>query len=109
MHACFNATVKVNHNLCNVAATGLGLSIPWCCSIVAVLTPYHCVTRRKQRRPGIALNDNTTQVPTARSSADLTKPNHIPTQHTRAKDKVILQMATPQAASSQHTHVAFFV
>ena len=39
-----------------------------------------CVTRRKQQRPGIASNDNTTHVPTARSSADLTKPNQTPTQ-----------------------------
>ena len=29
------------------------------------------VTRRKQQRPGIASNDNATNVPTARSSADL--------------------------------------
>ena len=35
-----------------------------------------CVTRRKQQRPGIAADDNTTHVPTARSSADPTKPNH---------------------------------
>ena len=27
-----------------------------------------CVTRRKQQRPGIASNDNTTHVPTARNS-----------------------------------------
>ena len=64
------------------------------------------VTRGKQQRPGIASNDNTTHVPTARSSADPTKPNHTPTRHTRAKDKMILQMVTPQAASSQRTHVA---
>ena len=32
-----------------------------------------CVTRRKQRRLGIASNDNTTHLTTARSSADLTK------------------------------------
>ena len=37
------------------------------------------VTRRKPQRPGIASNDTTTHVPTARSSADLTKPNHTPT------------------------------
>ena len=65
-----------------------------------------CVTRRKQQRPGIASNDNTTHVPTARSSADLTKPNHTPTRHTRAKDKIILQMATTHTASSQRTHVS---
>ena len=32
--------------------------------------------------------------------------NHTPMRHTHAKDKVILQMATPQAASSQRTHVS---
>ena len=31
-----------------------------------------CVTRRKQHRPGITPNDNTTHVPTAGSSAALT-------------------------------------
>ena len=35
------------------------------------------VTWRKQHRPGIASNDNTMYVTTARSSADLTKPNQI--------------------------------
>ena len=64
------------------------------------------VTRRKQQRPGIATNGNTTHVLTIRSSADLTKPNHTPTRHTRAEKKLILQMATPQAASSQRTHVS---
>ena len=39
------------------------------------------VTRRKQQRPGIASNDNTSHVPTARSSADPTKPNHPPTRY----------------------------
>ena len=58
-----------------------------------------CVPRRKQQRPGIALNDNTTRAPSARSSADPTRPNHTPTRHTRAKDKMILQMVTPQAAT----------
>ena len=33
-----------------------------------------------------------THVPTARSSADLTKPTHTPTRHTRPKDKILLQM-----------------
>ena len=57
-----------------------------------------CVTWRKQQRPGIAANDNTMHVPATRSSADLTKPNHTPTRHTRAKDRMILQMATFSAA-----------
>ena len=47
-----------------------------------------CVTRRKQHRPGIAPNDNTTHVPTAGSSAALTKPS--PTRHPRAKGKTLL-------------------
>ena len=45
-------------------------------------------------------------VTTARSSADLMDPNQTPMQHTLAQDKIILQTATPQAASSQRTHVA---
>ena len=48
-----------------------------------------CVTRRKQHQPGITPNDNTTHVPTAGSSAALTKPNHTPTRHPRAKGKII--------------------
>ena len=48
------------------------------------------VTRRKQHRPGIAPNANTTHVPTAGSSAALTKPNHTPTPHPRAKGKILL-------------------
>ena len=39
-----------------------------------------CVTRRKQHRPSIAPNANTTHVPTAGSSAAPTKPNHTPTR-----------------------------
>ena len=49
------------------------------------------VTRRKQHRPGIAPNTNTTHVPTAGSSAALTKPNHTPNRHPRAKGKILLQ------------------
>ena len=71
----------------------------------AMLQASSSVTRRKPETPGNAPNDNTTHVPTATSSADLTKPNHTPTRHTRTKDKTILQMATPQAASSR-THVS---
>ena len=32
--------------------------------------------------------------------------NHTPTRYTLTKDKIFLQMATPQAASSQRTHVS---
>ena len=64
------------------------------------------VTRRKRQRPGIASNDHTMHVPTATSSANLTKRNQPPTRHTLAKDTMILQIATPQATSSQRTHVA---
>ena len=69
----------------------------------------YCVTRRKQQRPGIASNDNTMHVPTTRSCADLTKPNHTPTRHIRAKEKIVLQMATPQASSSQRTRIRYCV
>ena len=65
-----------------------------------------CTIRRKQHRPGIASNDNTMHVPAARGSEDLTKPNHTPTRHTLAKDNVIPQISTPQAASSQRTHIS---
>ena len=51
-----------------------------------------CVTRRKQKRPGIASNDHTKHVPIARSSGDLTKPKHTLTRHTRAKDRIILYL-----------------
>ena len=64
-----------------------------------------CVIRRKQQRPGIAPNDNTMHVTTARSRADLMKRNQTPTRHTLAEDTIILQTASPQAASSQRTHV----
>ena len=66
----------------------------------------HIVTQRKQHRPGIASNDNKIHVPTARSSADLTTQTHTPTRHTLAKDRIILRIATPQAASSQRTYVS---
>ena len=59
---------------------------------------YTRVTRRKQHRSGIAPNANTTHVPTAGSSAALTKPNHTPTRHPRAKGKILLRMVTPHAA-----------
>ena len=47
------------------------------------------VTRRKQHRPGIAPNANTTHVPTTGSSVAPTKPNHTPTRHPRAKGKLV--------------------
>ena len=47
------------------------------------------VTRRKQQRPCITPNDNTTHVPTVGSSAALTKPNHTPTRQPSAKGKII--------------------
>ena len=63
-------------------------------------------TWRKQQRPSIASKYKRMHVTTARSSADLTKPNQTRTRHTLAEDTVILRIATPQAASSQRTHVA---
>ena len=65
-----------------------------------------CVTRRKQHRPGSAPNANTTHVPTAGCSAAPTKPNHIPSRHSRAKGKLLLQTVTPHAAGSRRTHVS---
>ena len=57
-----------------------------------------CVKRRKQQhRPGIAPNANTTHVPTAGSSAALTKPNHTPTRHPRAKGKILLSQCVVQS------------
>ena len=67
---------------------------------------YACVTRRKQHRPGIAPNANTTHVPTAGSSAAPTKPNHTPSRHSRAKGNLLLQTVTPHAAGSRRTHVS---
>ena len=60
-----------------------------------------CVTRRKHYQPGITRNDNTTHVPTAGSSAALTKLNHTPTRHPRAKGKLIPKTVT----RSRRTHV----
>ena len=57
----------------------------------------HGVTRRKHHRPGIAPNANTTHVPTAGSSAAPTKPNHTPSQHSRAKGKLLQAVMVPQA------------
>ena len=85
----------INYNL-RLSRSGLG----------CMQRSRKCVTRRKQERPGNASNDNTAHMPTARSSADLTKPNHTPTRHTLTKDKIILQTATPQAASSQRIHIS---
>ena len=67
----------------------------------------HCVTRRKQHQPGITPNDNTTHVPTAGSSAALTKPNQTPTQHPRAKGKQSYKRShpTPHEADAHTSHV----
>ena len=48
----------------------------------------------------------TLHVTTATSSADLMKPNQTPARHTLAIDTIVLQIATPQAASSQRMYVA---
>ena len=68
-----------------------------------------CVTRRKQSKPSNnqeQKQQSTQHRSTARSSADLTKLNQTPTLYTLAKDKIVLQITTPQAASSQRTHIA---
>ena len=75
-------------------------------SVLAECSLRHGVLHGKQQRPGIAPNDNTMHVTIVRSSADLPKRNQTPTRHTLANDTIPLQTATPQAASSQHTHVA---
>ena len=56
---------------------------------LAFLLTLYSVTQRKQHQPGLTLNDNTTHVPTAGSSAALTKSNHTPTRHPQAKGKII--------------------
>ena len=67
------------------AKSNADLTVPTCA----------CVTQRKQHRPGIASNENTMHVKTARSSADLTKLNLTPTpQYTLAKDTIIHETDT---------------
>ena len=61
---------------------------------------YLSVTRKKQHRPGIPPNANTTHVPSAGSSAAPTKPNHTPTRHPRAKGKLLLQIYVLECAAS---------
>jgi len=70
----------------------------WTASLYHPLYHWGGFTRRKQHRPGITLNDNTVHVPTARSSADLLRPNHTP-----------LQPVTPHAAGSRRPHFAVCV
>ena len=61
------------------------------------------VTRRKQHQPGITPNDNTTHVPTAGSSAALTKPNHTPTRHPRKRQNNSVNGHTPRRTKLTHT------
>ena len=88
----------------------LRVTVLVCCALCVrregVPAAVWCAVRLKQRSPGIASNNNTMRVTTARSSADLTKPIQSPTRYTPAKDTIMLQIARPQAASSQRTHVA---
>ena len=66
-----------------------GLSGGTCTAFSVVRGLQGSVTRRKRHQPGMTPVDNTTHVPTAGSSAVLTKPNHTPTRHPRAKGKII--------------------
>ena len=66
------------------------------------------VTRRKQHQPGITPNDSTTHVPTAGSSAALTKPNHTQTRHPRAKrQNNLINGYTPRRAKPTHTSLTY--
>ena len=83
------------------ASTQTPCNQPAITSVTRVQT-QHTLTAQPAQPLTARLGD----VPTARSSADPTEPNHTPTRYTRAKDKMILQMVKPQAASSQRTHAA---
>ena len=98
IQACGNLYKTTHHALLIPQLQGAKLA-----SNMHVMGEFQCVTRRKQHRPGIASNDNTMHATTARSSADLTKPNQTPTRHNLAKDTIILHIATPQAASTTRT------
>ena len=75
-----------------------------CCDSSPTACILGCVTQRKQYRQGIASIDNTLHATTARSNADLMKPNQNPTRYTRAKHTIILQIPTPPSRStSTHT------
>ena len=89
-----SAPFRTDHKVC--------LSIDQCSFKPGSLTR---VTRRKQQQPGITPNDNTTHVPTAGSSAALTKPNQTPTRHPRAKAKQSYKRShpTPHEADA-HTY-----
>ena len=68
---------------------------------------FQAVTRRRQNNPSNTQESKqrlTQQGTTARSSANLTKPNQTPTRYTLVKDTTILHIATAQAASSKSTH-----
>ena len=74
------------HDVAPAMAFDPALLAGW--GIILHMVCTRCVTRRKQHQPGITPNDNTTHMPTARSSAALTKPNHTPTRHPLAKGKM---------------------
>ena len=106
-HLTFNSSTLV---VARTLGHGCAVSVCWVCTCVTIAMAgwLHgvCVSRRKQHRPGIAPNANTTHVPTAGSSAAPTKPNHTPSRHSRAKGKLLLQTVTPHAAGSRRTHVS---
>ena len=60
----------------------------------------------KPRNTQEPIQRSTQQAKIAGSSANLTKADQYPTRYTIVKDTIILHIAIPQAASSQHTRVA---
>ena len=69
--------------------------------------PICCVTRRKQHRPGIAPNANTTHVPTAGSSAAPTKPNHSKPTLPRKRQTTPTNGHTPRRWKPTHTRLTY--
>ena len=78
------------------------------CKRTGNLDDFLSVTRRKQQSPGIASNDSTTHVPTARSSADPTKPTHTPYSnmtHPRKRENGPTNGPTQCRIKSTHTRL----
>ena len=72
------------------------------------LTCMHTPCTAPMHRPGITPNANTTHVPTAGSSAALTKPNQTPTRHPpaqKAKQSYKRSHPSPHEADAHTSHV----
>ena len=105
-HLTFNSSTLV---VARTLGHGCAVSVCWVCTCVTIAMAgwLHgvCVSRRKQHRPGIAPNANTTHVPTAGSSAAPTKPNHTPSRHSRANYSYQRSHPTPlEAFLCSHVH-----